>query len=358
MRRGFCRATIVDKREETRDSVVLTLSVPEDRAEDFRYDQGQHVPVRAEIDGDNVRRTYSICASVGEQALRLGVRVQDGGVFSNFIAERLAPGDTLEIMPPTGRFNTALDAAHEKIYAAFVAGSGITPILSIVKSVLETEPGSRFVVFYGNRRRATTMFVEELWALKNLYRDRLSLHFVMSQEESEIELYNGRLDAAKITALHAAFLEQARPDDVFLCGPNPMIDEATQALVEIGYDAKRIHSERFRPGLRGEAAPRPAARVMPKEGTEVAVVMDGQRQSFRMTPEDASILDAARANGLELPYSCKGGVCSTCRSRLTKGDVEMAANYALEPWELEKGYILTCQASPKSEAIEIDFDQA
>lgn len=355
--RKFYPAKIIDKREETRDSIVLMLQVPAEQADEFRYLHGQHVPVRAEIDGENIRRTYSICSSVDEQALKLGIRVQDGGLFSNYIAAQLGVGDTLEIMPPTGHFNTPLDPDQEKTYAAFVAGSGITPILSIVKSTLEIERKSRFSVFYGNRMRATTMFVEDLWALKNIYRDRLSLHFIMSQEAGDIDIYNGRLDAAKISALHEAFLDSSRPDEIFLCGPNPMIDELTTALVALGYDRDRIHAERFRPGLRGEATPRPKRKTAPEEGTEITVVMDGQRQRFHMSPDDESILDAARSSGLDLPYSCKGGVCSTCRSLLTKGDVEMAVNYALEPWELEKGYVLTCQASPKTREIELDFDQ-
>lgn len=355
--RQFCTATIVDKRKETEDSVVITLQVPADRADDFRYIQGQHVPIRAEIDGQQVRRTYSICSSVSEQELKLGIRVQEGGLFSGFLAENLEAGDTIELMPPSGRFHTPLDSTQTKTYAAFVAGSGITPLLSIIKSTLETEPGSEFVIFYGNRKRATTMFIEDLWALKNSYRDRLSLHFIMSQEPAEIELYSGRLDAAKVTALHEAFLAARAPDDVFLCGPNPMIDEITAALKKLGYDEQRIHSERFRPGLRGESTPRPRPKATPKEGTEVTIIMDGQRQVFHMQPDAPSLLDAAQANGFDFPYSCKGGVCSTCRTRLTKGEVDMATNYALEPWELEKGFILTCQASPRTREVELDFDQ-
>lgn len=355
--RSFCTATIVEKRPETRDSVILTLDVPPDRKADFTYHQGQHVPVKATIDGRTVRRTYSICASAGDDTLRLGVRVQEDGVFSNFIAEALDVGDTLDIMPPAGRFQTPLDAKHRKTYAAFVAGSGITPLFSIIKTTLEAEPKSRFVVFYGNRMRATTMLVEHLWALKNSYQDRLAMHFIMSQEESEIPLYNGRLDAEKARALHAAFLQNARPDEIFLCGPNPMIDELASALIALGYDEDRIHSERFRPGLKGEAAPQPKRMAASQQGVSVTVLMDGQKQTFRMTAEHASLLDAAHANDVELPYSCKGGVCSTCRSLLTQGEVDMAANYALEPWELEKGYILTCQSSPKTEQIELDFDR-
>ena len=355
--RGFCTATIVDKYEETADSVVLQLSVPDERRDDFHFLPGQHVPIRIDIDGKPVRRTYSICSSVQDDVLRLGIRVQEGGLFSNFAAAELNVGDTLQIMPPAGRFNVPLDPAAKKTYAAFVAGSGITPLLSIVKSTLETEPASRFILFYGNRKRATTMFVEELWGLKNLYGERLALHFIMSREHAEIEIYNGRLDAPKLNALHAAFLTNARPDDVFLCGPNPMIDELTGVLLQLDYDESQIHSERFRPGLRGEATPRPSKTATPEEGTEVTFVMDGQRQSFHMSPDDPSVLDAAQSNGVEFPYSCKGGVCSTCRAKLTGGEVDLAVNYALEPWELEKGFILTCQASPKTKQIELDFDQ-
>lgn len=355
--RQFCNATIIDKRHETDDSVVITLQIPDEQRETFRYIQGQHLPIKAKIDGKTVRRTYSICSSIADDCLKLGVRIQEGGVFSSYLASSLGIGDRLEVMPPTGRFHTPLDAAQSKTYAAFVAGSGITPLLSIVKTTLETEPESLFFVFYGNRRRATAMFLEQLWELKNSYQERLSLHFIMSQEQADIDLYNGRLDAAKIAELHHAFLSNQMPDDVFLCGPNPMIDELVDALTSLGYDASRIHTERFRPGLRGEAPPLPSRQTLPKEGTEVAIIMDGQRQVFHMGNESPSILDAAQANGFDLPYSCKGGVCSTCRSLLTKGEVEIAVNYALEPWEIERGYILTCQASPKTREIELDFDQ-
>ncbi len=355
--RKFRPATITGKRRETADSVVLTLAVPREDRDDFRYRHGQHLPVRAEIDGRSVRRTYSICAGAGEQRLRLGVRVQPGGVLSNYLAA-LEPGDTLEVMPPYGHFNTALDPAVSKTYAAFVAGSGITPILSIVTTTLETEPDSRFIVFYGNRKRASTMFVEDLWALKNRFRKRLALHFVMSQEPGDIPLYEGRLDAAKLRELHTAFLSHARPDEVFLCGPNPMIDELTRALTDLGYAGAAIHSERFRPGLKGEAPPPRAPVDAPADGTEVVVVMDGQRQSFHMQPNAESVLDAAAEAGIELPYSCKGGVCSTCRVKLRRGEVDMAANYALEPWELDAGFILSCQARPLSKELELDYDEA
>lgn len=354
----FHSATIVNKTAETDDSLLLTLSLPDDVAEEFRYTQGQHLPVRAEIDGSSVRRTYSICTSVGDNKLRLGIRVQPDGVFSNYVADKLSVGDTIQVMPPYGHFNTELDAGQSKVYAAFVAGSGITPILSIVKTTLETEPDSRFSIFYGNRKQSTTMFVEELWALKNLYPERLALHFIMSQEATDIEIYGGRVDGEKVKQLHRAFLANQTPDDVFLCGPNPMIDDVTEALVELGHAPDRIHSERFRAGLKGEQS-KPARKVaVPKSGTEVTIVLDGSRHSFHMGPDDESILDAARDNGLDLPYSCKGGVCSTCRTLVRNGEVEMAVNYALEPWELEKGFILACQARPKTAEVELDYDEA
>lgn len=356
--RRFHPARVIDKRYETDDSIVLTLAVDETVADEFHYQQGQHLPLRVTVDGKSERRTYSICSSVADDRLQLGVRIQPGGVVSNYLAEETEIGDTLEVMPPYGHFNTELDPASRKIYAAFVAGSGITPILSIAKTTLETEPESEFLIFYGNRKRATTMFVEELCALKNRFPERLSLTFVNSREPTDIDLLAGRIDADKLRALHAAFLDHVSPDEIFLCGPNPMIDELTGALVELGYDRERIHSERFRPGLKGEAPPRPRPPAdAPGDGAEVVVVMDGHRQAFHMSPDAASIVDAAADSGIDLPYSCKGGVCSTCRTLLKEGEVDMAFNYALEPWELERGFILACQSRPVTDAIEIDYDE-
>ena len=355
--RKFHQATVVEKRAETNDSVRLRLQVPPEAAADFQYHQGQHLPIRARIGDKNVRRTYSICNSVADNALTLGIRVQPGGVFSNFVADQLNVGDSLEVMPPSGHFYTELDGAQSKIYAAFVAGSGITPILSICKTTLETETNSRFFVFYGNRTRATTMFVEELWALKNTHPERLSLHFVLSQEPSDIELYAGRIDGTKARQLHDAFLARMRPDEIFVCGPNPMIDDISASLIDLGYAPDNIHSERFRAILRDPSKLAKRMTDAPKGGTEVNVLLDGHHRAFHMTGEEASILDAAQAAGLDLPYSCKGGVCSTCRTLLVQGDVDMAVNYALEPWELERGFILACQAQPKSANIELDYDQ-
>ncbi|MBT8137194.1 MAG: 2Fe-2S iron-sulfur cluster binding domain-containing protein [Gammaproteobacteria bacterium] len=351
----FHPATIVEKHNETDDSVLLTLEVAAEFADEYRYSQGQHLPVRATIDGNELRRTYSICSSVSDANLRLGIRIQ--GKVSGYLAEQLEVGDTLEVMPPTGHFQTPVDPQQQKTYAAFVAGSGITPILSIAKTALETEPDSRFFIFYGNRKRSSTMFIEELCALKNNYPERLALHFIMSQEENEIPLYSGRVDGVRVKLLHQAFLAETRPDDIFVCGPNPMIDDVTDSLIELGYDAERIHSERFRPN-QPDSVPAQPDRAPPPDGVRVTVVMDGNRQTFAMEDAEQTLLDAALDLDIDLPYSCMGGVCSTCRTKLVKGKVNMEVNSALEDWELEEGYVLTCQSRPESDEIELDYDQA
>jgi ring-1,2-phenylacetyl-CoA epoxidase subunit PaaE len=354
--RKYYPVKIAEKSADASDSIRLRFDVPDDIRDEFAFRQGQHLPVRARIGDKNVRRTYSICCGVNDNSLQIGVRVQPDGLFSGYLANDVQVGDTLEIMPPSGHFFTELDPAAGRTYAAFVAGSGITPILSIAKSTLETETNGRFFIFYGNRKRATTMFTEELWALKNRFPTRLSLHFIMSQEPGDIALYQGRIDADKVQALHNAFLQQSRPDDVFICGPNPMIDAVTETLLGLGYPAEKLHSERFRAILRDAAQVARPPRDVPKGGVEVAVLLDGHRQTFHMRGDEDSILDAAADAGLDLPYSCKGGVCSTCRALLKKGEVDMAVNYALEPWELEQGFILTCQSRPQSDSIELDYD--
>lgn len=352
----FYPATIVDKQPEADDAVRLTLAVADEARGDFRYVQGQHLPVRATVDGEEIRRTYSIFAGAAEQKLCLGVRIQPGGRFSDRLLAGLDIGDTLDVMPPAGHFFTRLQADRRRTYAAFVAGSGITPILSIVSTTLELEPQARFVVFYGNRRKATTMFIEELNALKNRYPGRLSLHFIMSREESDVELYHGRIDAERTRALHEAFLHAGPPDDIFVCGPGTMIDTVVATLADIGYDRTRIHTERFQAGAR-ETGDRPEVET-PPAGIEVSFVMDGRRQSFHMDPDAPSILDAAEDAGIDLPYSCKGGVCSTCRTLLRTGKVEMEIRDALEDWEIDEGFILTCQARPVTPEIELDYDEA
>ena len=341
---------------ETDDSIRVGLAVPEQLRDEYLFLPGQHVPIEATIDGRRTRRTYSICSTPGRPELEIGVRIQPGGRFSTFVAERLAVGDELKVMPPIGQFHAEPDPARARTCVAFAAGSGITPILSILTATLESEPGSRVILFYGNRRQLSTMFIDDLYALKNRFPERVQLHFLFSREEQEFPVMSGRLDADKVAELYRAFAIETPPDDVYVCGPDTMIQTVTDALVRLGVAAERIHAERFG-APRKTAAPPPAELVEDGSSVDVTVVMDGHRRSFAMPKEGAAIVDAAAARGVELPYSCKGGVCATCRTHLASGEVRMDQNYGLEPWEVEKGYILACQSHPLSDEIVLDYDR-
>lgn len=357
----FHNLTVARIEPETPDSVCVYLDVPEELRDEYAFVQGQHLPVRAEIDGEQVRRTYSICAAVGDPELRIGVRVQENGLFSRYIAGTLKAGDVLEVMPPVGHFQTLLSAENRKNYVAFVSGSGITPLLSIVKTTLAVEPQSRFFLFYANRTQESTMFLEELYALKNQYTDRLSLHFVFSQEEQEFEIASGRFDADKVRQLYQGFCSGLTADEVFVCGPGTMNNTVKETLIELGIGSGNIHSERFaaskKTGETPEAvAPQPTD--VAEDIASVTVILDGHTKKFAMPMDGISVLDAGREHGLELPASCEAGVCSTCRTHLREGKVEMEENYALEPWEVEEGFILACQARPISKKLVIDYDKA
>jgi ring-1,2-phenylacetyl-CoA epoxidase subunit PaaE len=351
----FHPLTINDIRRETRDSVRITLGVPAELNAAYAFSPGQHLPLQIEIDGKKLRRTYSICSGIG-QPLEIGVRVQPGGKFSEHAGDSLAVGDRIDAMPPTGQFVVALDPAHARDYVGFAAGSGITPILSMLKSILATEPNSRFILFYGNRQQSTTMFIEDLYALKNQYMDRLQLNFVFSREEQEFDAMAGRLDGAKVRELYQYFGTGLRASDCFVCGPDTMIKDVTEALVELGMDPAHVHSERF--GVPRKTGT-PATRIAPRtaEHAQITVVMDGHKKSFDMQRDDANIVDAAAEHGIELPYSCKGGVCATCRCFVSAGEVRMETNYGLEPWEVEKGFVLACQSRPVSESVVLDYDK-
>lgn len=351
----FHPLTIEGLQHETRDSVRIALGVPEEFESDYQFLAGQHLPFQATIDGKKLRRTYSICSAQGEQPLEIGVRIQPGGKFSEFAASELKVGDTIEAMPPSGQFHVRLDPSHEKDYVGFAAGSGITPILSMIKSVMKTEPKSRFILFYGNRRQTTTMFIEDLYALKNLYPERLQLNFVFSQEEQEFPWMAGRLDADKVKELYTHFGAGLRTNDCFVCGPDSMIRDVTGALIELGMPEHHIHAERFGVPRKGkQAAPAVTDAV---DRAKVTIILDGHKKTFDMSADDANIVDAAADNGIELPYSCKGGVCATCRCHLQSGEVTMAVNYGLEPWEVEKGFVLACQSRPVSKEVLLDYDK-
>jgi ring-1,2-phenylacetyl-CoA epoxidase subunit PaaE len=260
-------------------------------------------------------------------------------------------------MPPTGRFHLPAEPGAGKFHVGFAAGSGITPILSIAATVLQSDPSSRFALFYGNRKQSTTMFIDDLYALKNRYPDRLQLHFVFSREEQEFEVAGGRLDADKVRELYRCFCTGADVDEAWVCGPGSMIETVGTTLIELGMSADAVHAEHF--GAPRKGAVPPARSEEPAgDAVQVTIIMDGHRKAFTMPRAGSTIVDAAAAHGIELPYSCKGGVCATCRTHLREGAVEMAANYGLEPWELEQGFVLACQSTPTSDSLLLDYDKS
>lgn len=353
--RQFHPLQIKHVRRETPDSIRVALRVPADLQDEYTFVPGQHLPFQLELDGKKLRRTYSICSAPGEE-LEIGIRVQPGGQFSEYAANVLKSGDTIDVMPPTGQFHLELNPRHERDYVGFAAGSGITPILSMIKAVLAVEPQSRFILFYGNRKQSTTMFIEDLYALKNMYMDRLQLNFVFSREEQEFEPMAGRLDGDKVRELYQHFGAGLQASQCFVCGPDTMIENVTAALLELGMAENRVHSERF--GVpRKPAGDRPAkTAAATAEQAEITVVMDGHVRSFEMRRDDENIVDAAAEHGIDLPYSCKGGVCATCRCHVRAGEVSMETNYGLEPWEVEAGFVLACQSRPISRSVTLDYD--
>ena len=359
VRHAFHQLRLSEKHWITSDALLLRLQTPAALREVFRYKAGQHLPVRAFLADEDVRRTYSVCASESAQALDIAIRVQPGGRFSQYAARTLQPGDLLDVMPPSGGFQLVSAEQQRPRYAAFAAGSGITPILSILRTTLERDCDSHFTLFYGNRERTSTMFLETLLGLKNQYRTRLTLHFLLSREQPDTPLNAGRLDEIKTRQLLHAYFGDSAPAQCYVCGPGTLIAAVTTALEEHGVDANAIHYERFNT----TAAPvsrRPPETVRPPpagDAVSVDVLIDGHTRSFEMQRDGTSVLDAANANGLDLPYACKGGVCSTCRARVMQGQVAMKVNFALQPWETQAGYVLTCQSVPLSEKLVLDYDQ-
>ncbi|MBL8269527.1 1,2-phenylacetyl-CoA epoxidase subunit PaaE [Steroidobacter sp.] len=355
---------VADVRPEGSDALSISFEVPESLRQAYRFLPGQHVGVRAQIDGQEVRRTYSICSAADDSHLRIGVRVHDNGSMSQYLANQLRAGDNVDVLTPTGRFFAEPQPSTERTYCAFAGGSGITPILGIVRNLLAAEPNSRFMLFYSNRTTSTIMFAEELLALKDRYPTRLSLYFILSREPQDVELFNGRLDRDKVTLLSKDVFDPLETDAFFLCGPGDMIDGVRDTLLGLGVDTGRIHTERFASDMPvSTTQPSPAAvpakpkLAVAQEVAQITITMDGRQRTFAMLDDDMTVLDAAERVGMELPYSCRGGVCSTCRCKVTRGTVEMETNYALEPWEVEAGFVLCCQAKPTSADIEITYDE-
>ena len=322
----FHALTVKEVRRETPEAVSIAFEIPETLREAYRFTPGQYLTLRAEIDGQATQRSYSICSGLDDGELRVGIKRVEGGRFSTFANDNLTEGSQLEVLPPDGRFTAALDvrAAHD--YVAFAAGSGITPILSIVTSVLEREPDSRITVFYGNRATASIMFRETLEDLKDRFLERFTLVHLLSREGQDVELLHGRLDGARVAELaHAGLFDPKAADAVFLCGPGDMIEQVQTALAELGTAPDRIRTERFLPSDDGAATAAPSARAetVAAKGAEIEAVYDGLRHHFRVEAGDGNVIDAAHRQGIELPSSCKGGMCCTCRARVVEGELEM-----------------------------------
>lgn len=347
----FHPLALVSRHPVADDAFCLEFRPPAGLDDAYRFEAGQHLALRATINGRELRRTYSIVSPVGGN-LKIGVRVQ--GEMSRYLASALAVGETIDALAPTGRFKPSPEASSSRTCMALAAGSGITPILSIVATILANEPASRFIVVYGNRSSGRAMFLEELFALKNRYLDRLSLQFLMTQEPQDVDLFNGRLDADRLRTLASSEFDVSRVDEFFLCGPDTMVKDLTAALRDLGATGK-IHSERFSVDSPTAARVASAATGAPA-GTEVTITMDGRRRTFR-AGSGATLLEAGEAAGLALPYSCRAGVCSTCRAKVVDGTVAMDRNQALEDWEIEAGFVLCCQARPTSPRVEISYDE-
>ncbi len=353
----FYPLSIGEVKSETPDCVSIVFIVPPELSEIFNYTQGQYITLRTTINGEEVRRSYSICSSPLDHELRIAVKKTAQGIFSNYANTHLQKGDTLDVMPPLGKFFTPLDSKNIKQYTAFAAGSGITPVLSIIKTTLRTEPKSSFTLVYGNRNRHSIIFKEELEALKNLFIERFQIIYILSREKTDASIHSGRIDAEKCKTLAKKSISVLNTDAFFLCGPEEMIFPVKDQLIDLGADPKKIHFELFTAaGHKKNIAETEAVSEKNDVKSKVTIRLDGVSFDFDLGFSGEAILDAALKNGADLPYACKGGVCCTCRAKLIEGAVDMDVNYGLEQEEIEQGFILTCQSHPKTERIVIDFD--
>ncbi|WP_288377527.1 1,2-phenylacetyl-CoA epoxidase subunit PaaE [uncultured Pseudomonas sp.] len=354
----FHRLTIKQVRHETRDAVSIAFDVPAHLQDAFRFTQGQYLVMRTFLDDEEVRRSYSICSAVQDGELRVAVKRVPGGRFSAFANDVLAAGQQLEVMPPSGSFFVPLQAERYGHYLGVAAGSGITPILSIIATTLACEPNSSFTLLYGNRASNSALFRDRLEDLKNRYLDRLNLIFVFSREQQDVDLYNGRIDADKCGQLFSRWLDVQALDAAFICGPQAMTETVRASLEDNGMPRERIHFELFAAaGSETRREAREAARQLDSALSHITVISDGRALAFDLPRNSQNILDAGNAIGAELPYSCKAGVCSTCKCRVIEGEVEMDSNHALEDYEVAAGYVLSCQTYPLSDRVVLDFDQ-
>jgi ring-1,2-phenylacetyl-CoA epoxidase subunit PaaE len=352
----FHRLPIRHVRKDTRDAIVVEFVVPPSLRDTFAFTQGQYLTLRRAIDGEEQRRSYSICASPRSGRLRVAIKRVDDGAFSSWAHGALQSGDEIEVAPPQGRFFVPLDPRAGRRYLAVAAGSGITPVLSLIETTLETEPLSTFTLVYGNRSASSTMFREELQHLKDRHLDRLSLIFVTSRERQEIDAFNGRIDRERMLELCSGWVDLSATDYVFICGPETMMEGVSQALHERDFPQERTIVERFVTDGTVARLRREHAKTQPERICHASVVLDGTLRTFDIRKDSESVLEAGLRQGIDLPFSCKGGVCSTCRAQLTEGEVDMDVHFALEDYEVRSGVVLMCQSHPVSDRIGLDVD--
>ena len=349
---------VTDIHKTIRDAVVVTLKPVNGAAEEFDFVQGQYLTFRREFDGEELRRSYSICAGKDDGVLQVGIKRVEGGAFSTWANTELKVGDRLQAMPPMGAFHTPLDPSAHRQYLGFAGGSGITPVLSILKTTLAREPHSRFTLVYANKGVNTIMFREELEDLKNQYMGRLNVIHILETDAQEIDLFTGLVTKEKCAELFQHWIDVENTDTAFICGPEPMMLGIAEALREHGLDDSQIKFELFASAQPGRAKRKQGdtASAAQANQTQARVTLDGATQTITM-PKDQTILDAALENAMDAPFACKAGVCSTCRCKVIEGEVEMVANHALEDYEVEKGYVLSCQAYPLTDNVVVDYDQ-
>lgn len=356
----FHQLTIADIRKETPDCVSIAFEVPDDLKTAYFFKHGQNLTLRTVINNEEVRRSYSICSCPTDNELRVAIKKAPYGKFSVWANNMLKKGDVLDVLPPTGTFFTELNPAYKKKYLAFAAGSGITPVISIIKTTMLTEPDSSFTLVYGNQNRGSIIFKEQLEALKNKFINRLAVHFLLSREQTDAAIYAGRIDSEKLNQLSEKLIDVRGMDDIFICGPEQMIFTVMNWLQDRGIEKKKIHFELFTtPGEKTEVKSRKSEvrkEELAIEKSKVTVKLDGIAFDFDLPYDGDTVLEAALQQGADLPFSCKGGVCSTCKAKLIEGKVDMDTNYALEQEEVDAGYILTCQSHPRTEKVVIDFD--
>lgn len=354
---SFHRLTVAEVVDETAEARSIRFAVPEELRQTFLFRPGQHLTLKAEIGGAEVRRNYSLCVAPHDQQLTVTVKRIAGGLFSNWANESLRPGDAIEVMPPHGSFTWEFRDGAANHYVGFAGGSGITPVMSLLKTALLTEPGSRFTLFYGNRDSSSIIFLDALAQLKNRFMDRLEVHHFLAEEAEEFELFNGMLDRAKCDEILDNLVDPAEAAAFFICGPGPMMDAAEQALLARGVAKELIHLERFTADRPAEALQAQLAELSREAaGLSMLVTLDGRKRRVAFDAAAGNILDSAREAGLPAPFACKAGVCATCRAKVVSGEVEMAARYGLTDEEIAAGYVLTCQSVPKGQGVELDYD--